>query len=56
MEIDIDRILERFNNLRETQRILQCENISARFNERELKEIIYLLGELKMLKVMLEDD
>jgi hypothetical protein len=48
--IDIDRIIDRFQNLRETQRLLQIENISAYFTEREIKEMIYLLGELKVLK------
>ena len=48
--IDIDRIIDRFQNLRETQRLLQIENISAYFTEREIKEMIYLLGELKALK------
>lgn len=48
--IDIDRIIDRFQNLRETQRLLQIENISAYFTEREIKEMIYLLGELKAMK------
>lgn len=48
--IDIDRIIDRFQNLIETQRLLQIENISAYFTEREIKEMIYLLGELKALK------
>ena len=47
MNIDIDRILARFKNLLECQKILQVENISAYFNERELKEMISLLEELK---------
>lgn len=50
MNIDIDRIIDRFQNLRETQRLLQIENISAYFSEREIKELIYLLAELKVLK------
>ena len=50
MNIDIDRIIDRFKNLRETQRLLQIENISAYFSEREIKEMIYLLRELKALK------
>lgn len=50
MNIDIDRIIVRFENLRQTQKMLQIENISAYFSEREIKEIIYLLAELKALK------
>lgn len=50
MNIDLDRIIDRFQNLRETQRLLQIENISAYFTEREIKELIYLLAELKVLK------
>lgn len=51
MNIDIDRIIARFENLRQTQKMLQIENISAYFTEREIKEMIYLLGELKAMKV-----
>ena len=45
--VDIDRIYDRFKNELELQKIAQIENVTMRFNERELKEIIYILGELK---------
>ena len=55
MNIDIDRIIARFENLRQTQKMLQIENISAQFNEREIKELLYLLAELKVYKRMTDN-
>lgn len=55
MNIDIDRIIARFENLRQTQKMLQIENISAYFSEREIKELIYLLAELKVFKRMTDN-
>lgn len=37
---------ERFKNLLDIQRELQCETITATFTERDLKSILYNLGEL----------
>ena len=45
--VDIDRVYDRFKNELELQKMAQIENVTMRFNERELKEIIYILGELK---------
>lgn len=53
---DLEKVIARFENLRETQRLLQCETIDARFNETELKEMIWLLGELKAIRERSVDD
>ena len=45
--VNLDRVIERFTNLLELQRGFFVEVIGAEFTEHELKEIIYLLGELK---------
>ena len=45
--VDLDRVYDRFKNELELQKMAQIENVTMRFNEHELKEIIYLLGELK---------
>ena len=45
--VDIDKVYDRFKNELELQKIAQIENVTMRFNEHELKEIIYLLGNLK---------
>ena len=47
--VDLDRVYERFKNELELQKMAQIENVTMRFNERELKEIIYLLGNLKAM-------
>ena len=47
---DLEKILERFKNLLEVQRYTQQELIETKFSELELKEIIYLLGELKAVR------
>ena len=45
--VDLDKVYERFKNEFELQKMAQVENVTMRFNERELKEIIYLLDSLK---------
>ena len=45
--VNLDMVIERFINLLELQRGFFVEVIGAEFTEHELKEIIYLLGELK---------
>ena len=47
--VDLDKVYERFKNELELQKMAQIENVTMRFNERELKEIIYLLGNLKAM-------
>ena len=47
--VDIDRVYDRFKNELELQKMAQIDVVSMRFNERELKEIIYLLGNLKAM-------
>ena len=47
---DLEKILERFKNLLEVQRYTQQELIETKFSELELKELIYLLGELKAVR------
>ena len=47
---DLDKVIERFKNLLEVQKITQQEVISTKFSETDLKEIIYLLGELKAVR------
>ena len=48
--INLDGVLDRFKGLLELQKVLYLETIDASFSEHDLKEIIYLLGELKALK------
>ena len=45
--VDANRVLSRFSNDLELMKQLQLECVDMRFNERELKEIIYLIGNLK---------
>ena len=45
--IDANRVLSRFSNDLELMKQLQLECVDMRFNEHELKEIIYLIGNLK---------
>ena len=47
--VDIDRVYDRFKLDLDLLKQLQLEEIGMRFNIRELKEIIYLLGNLKAL-------
>lgn len=44
-EIIATEILNRFKILREVQRVEQFETISATFTEREIKEVIYIMGD-----------
>lgn len=44
---DLDDVLERFLNELRLQKDLQYETVRMTFTEMELKQIIYLLGELK---------
>ena len=44
-EIVATEILNRFKNLREVQRSEQFETITATFTEREIKEVIYIMGD-----------
>ncbi len=46
----------RFKNLLDIQHELQCETITATFTERELKSILYNLGELMALHEAYEED
>ncbi len=48
--VNLDGVIDRFNGLLELKRVLSLEVIDARFNDHDLKEIIYLLGELKAIK------
>ena len=45
--VDASRVLSRFKNNLELIKQLQLDTMTMRFNEHELKEIIYLLGNLK---------
>ena len=45
--VDLDRVYDRFKLDLDLMKQLQLEDMTMRFNERELKEIIYILGELK---------
>ena len=49
---DIDSVIDRFKTLQQYQKDGQYELVSTKFNEYELKEIIYLLGELKYRREM----
>jgi hypothetical protein len=50
MTADLDKVYERFKNLLELKNKRYQEFISTRFDEYDLKEIIYLLGELKAIR------
>ena len=45
--VNLDGVIDRFTGLLELQRVLFLEFIEARFSEHDLKEILFLLGELK---------
>lgn len=47
--VDVNRVLERFKNLKRVKAQTMQELITASFNEHDLNEIIYLLTELKYL-------
>ena len=45
--VNLDHVIDRFQNLLEYQKNLSLEEVNAVFNEHDLKEILFLLGELK---------
>lgn len=47
---DVDKVYDRFKNLLDLMISMQCETISSKFTEYDLREIVYLLGELKVVK------
>lgn len=47
---NLDNVINRFNNMLTIKKQLYLEEVTAKFNEREIKEIIYLLGELKEVR------
>lgn len=47
---DIDKVYDRFRNLLDIMKMNQLETVTARYTEHDLKEIIYLLGELKAIR------
>ena len=53
--VNVDAVMDRFNGLLELQKVLSLEVIEAKFTEHDLKEIIYLLGELKAIKAESEE-
>ena len=53
--VNVDRVIGRFKCLLELQKVISLEVIEAKFNEHDLKEIIYLLGELKTIKAGKEE-
>ena len=48
--VDLDKWIDRFKNGLYIQRETQEEFLSMRFDNRDLKEIVYLLGELKAFR------
>ena len=48
--VDVDKWLDRFKNGLIVQREMQVELLRMSFDNRDLKEIIYLLGELKAFR------
>lgn len=48
--VNLDGVIDRFKCLLEFQKDFQLETVPAKFTEHDLKEIIYLLGELKAVK------
>lgn len=48
--VDLEKAIKRFENLKEFQKELGREIVQASFTERDIKEILYLLGELKTIK------
>lgn len=55
MKKDIEGVIDRFKGLWELQKVLQLETIEAKFTEFDLKEIIYLLGELKAIEGRIDE-
>lgn len=48
--IDVEKWLERFENELYLQKDLQQDFMQMSFDNRDLKEIVYLLGELKAFR------
>lgn len=48
--VDVQSVYDRFLNALEVQKIMQTETARMTFTEMELKQILYLLGELKAIK------
>ena len=48
---ELENWIDRFNTVLDIQKHEQIEYIQIRFDNRDLKEIIYLLGELKARRV-----
>lgn len=48
--VDLEKAIKRFENLKEFQNELGREIVQASFTERDIKEILYLLGELKAIR------
>ena len=48
--VDLEKVIKRFENLKEFQKELGREIVQASFTERDIKEILYLLGELKAIR------
>lgn len=48
--IDVEKWLDRFKNALYLQKDLQQDFMQMRFDNRDLKEIVYLLGELKAFR------
>lgn len=48
--IDVEKWIDRFKNALYLQKDLQQDFMQMRFDNRDLKEIVYLLGELKAFR------
>ena len=48
--VDLEKAIKGFENLKEFQKELGREIVQASFTERDIKEILYLLGELKAIR------
>lgn len=48
--IDVEKWLDRFKNALYLQKDLQQDFMQMRFDNRDLKEIVYMLGELKAFR------
>ena len=46
----------RFKNELEIQKIVQEEYMRCKFNERELKELVYMMGELRTAREVLKNE
>lgn len=48
--IDVEKWIDRFKNTLSLQTDIQQDYMQMRFDNRDLKEIVYLLGELKAFR------